>query len=162
MAWILGGFALAAMAILGSRWWASPERQIRAILDDVAAAFTHEAPESGLTALGAVAALEDHLALDISIEVNGSPRISGRRDAITAAARLRAASPMMRVRFFDPRIAFAGDRSATVSATAEVTTRDASGEETVEVRQVTAGVAKPDDRWVVSSVRSASDREPEL
>jgi hypothetical protein len=160
MAWILGGLALAAMALLGYRWWTSPERQILAILDASAAAFTHQEPESGLNALAAVAAIQHHLAPDISIE-GDAVRISGRPDAITAAARVRAASPMMRVRFFDPRISMADDRSATVSATAEVTTRDASDNEVVEVRQLTAVVARPDDRWVVSSVRAASDREPE-
>jgi hypothetical protein len=134
-------------------WWMRPERQIQGILDDVAATFTHDGAESGLEALAAVAAVETHLASDVSIQAPDSTRIDGRQEAITAAARVRAATRMMRLRFFDPRITFAGDASATVAVTIEVTRRTESGKDLVDVHDVTATIQKSDDRWVVSSAR---------
>ena len=152
--------ALLVAAGLGVRWCTSPERQIRAILDSVASAFTHDGTSSGLDALTAVAALQRHLALAVTIETAGGARIDGRQDVITAAARLRAASTPMRVRFFDPRIGLRGDDAATVVVTAEVTTRTASGQDAAEVHQVTAAVQKSEGRWVVSSA-AANTREPQ-
>jgi len=149
--------AVLALLAVGAAcwWWIRPERQIQAILDDVAAAFTHQGAEGGLDALAAAAALQRHLASDISIEGLDSTRIEGRQEVITAAARVRARSPMMRVRFFDPRIAFASETSATVTVTTEVTARTESGEDLVDVHHVTATFHKPADRWVVSTARIA-------
>ena len=153
--------ALVVAAVAGYRWWVSPERQIRAILADVEAAFTHDAPGSGLDALTDVAALQKHLAEDVSIDANDGMRIAGRQDVITAAARVRAASPARRLRFFDARIAFDNATAATVVATAEVTTRSDSGEDLVDVHRVTATVVKPERRWVVTNARVVPVGAPE-
>ena len=158
---IAAAFALLVGLIVGYRWWMNPERQIRAILNDVAAAFTHETPGSGLDALTDVAALQRHLADDVWVETADAVRISGRQEVITAAARVRARSRMRRLRFFDPRIDFANDASATVAVTAEVRTRDGSGDDLVDVHQVLAMLEKPEDRWLVSSVRTLRDGEPQ-
>ena len=153
--------ALILAAGAGYRWWVSPERQIRAIFGDVEAAFTHDAPGSGLDALTDVAALQQHLAEDVSIQGAGGMRVDGRQDAITAAARIRAAAPARRLRFFDTRITFESDRAATVSATAEVTTRNEAGEDLVDVHQVSATVIRPEGRWIVSTARAVPEAKPE-
>ena len=152
--------ALIAGVAAGYRWWASPDREIRAILDAVASAFTHERRDSGLDALTDVAALQVHLADDVSIEGGDGTRLSGRQEVITAAARVRAAAAARRVRFFDPEIVFDSATAATLSVTAEVTTRSDSGEDVVDVHQVVATVVKPQDRWLVSSARAVPDAEP--
>jgi hypothetical protein len=136
-------------------WWMRPERQIDTILHDVASAFTHERPDSGIETLAAVAAIEKHLAADVSIQARDS-RIDGRAEVITAAARVRTARPAMRVQFYDRRIAFASDTEASVTVTAEVTTGTASGEDVVDVHQVRATVRKIDGRWVVSTARASA------
>ncbi len=141
-------------------WWRSPERRIRALLDDVAAAFTHDEPGSGLEALAAAAALQRHLAPDVRIEPAGGAPITGRDAAVTAAARYRAAGAATRVRFFDPRIGVEGDSSASLTVTAEVTRRTASGEDLVDVHQVAATLISEDNRWQVSSARSVRGGEP--
>jgi hypothetical protein len=86
-------------------------------------------------------------------------RFAGRQEIVALAARVRAATPMMRVRFFDPRITVV-DASATLAVTAEVTTRHDSAQDVVDVHQVTASLAEIDDKWVVSSARLVPGREP--
>lgn len=151
--------ALLAVGAAAYRWWTSPTRQIHAILSGVAAALSHDEPDAGLQSLSAAAALQQHLAVDVSLETPQS-RIAGRQEVIAAAARLRAARPTMRVRFFDPEIAFAGETSATVRVTAEVTTGNDSGEDVVDVHQVLATVEETNDRWVVSRACTVPDGEP--
>lgn len=137
-------------------WWMRPERQIQAILDDVAVAFTHDAKDSGLQSLAAVAALRPHLADDVSFEGPGSARIEGREEVITAAARVRAGSQRRRVRFFDPEVTLTGDASATVTVTSEVATGTESGQDSLDVHRVTATLHRIANRWVVSNARIAS------
>lgn len=152
--------ALLIALAAGYRWWSSPERQIRAILADVAAAFTHDGRDSGLEALAAAARLQPHLAEDVTLQAGTATAISGRDAAVTAAARIRSASGGMRVRFFDPRIAVTDEARASLSVTSEVTTRSDSGEDVVDVLQVTATLERTADRWVVTSARTASE-EPQ-
>jgi SnoaL-like domain len=147
--------ALFLAAAVGYRWWTSPERQIRAILDDVAAAFTFEAPESGLDALAGAAALQRHLAPEATVEMPGAS-ISGRDQVVTAAARTRAAHQEMRLRFFDAVVRLDGEASADVEATAEVTTAAGGGERLVSVYRVEARVAAREGRWQVVDVRASS------
>jgi hypothetical protein len=152
--------ALLATGATAYWWWRRPERQIRAILDDVAEALTYEAGTGGLETLAAVAALEPHLADDVSVQAGGAAAIEGRDAVVTAGARLRARTPAMRVRFFDTRITFADDRTATLVATAEAALKTTAGEQRVEVHQVLATVTRQADRWVVSIARASSASEP--
>jgi hypothetical protein len=150
---------LLAGAIWAYRWWVSPERQILAMLREMAAAVSHDGPDTGLEALAAVAAIQQHLAIEAVIETPRS-RIAGRQEIVALAARLRATTPMMRVRFFDPQLAVSGPQ-ATLSATAEVTTLNGSGEEVVEVHDVDAVVAERDGKWLVTSARLVPAGEPD-
>jgi hypothetical protein len=151
---IAAGLALLAAAA-ASWWWMRPERQIQAILDDVAAAFTHEVKDSGLEALAAVAALRPHLAPTVTIERPGAAPIEGREGAITAGARVRAASARLRVRFFDPEMMFSGDSSATMIVTSQVATGTESGQDLIDIYRVTATLQRIANRWVVSNAHIA-------
>ena len=147
-------------AVMTYRWWNSPERQIGRILKVVTTAFNHDAPDAGLEALAAVAALQQHLAPDVSIASGaGSGAIAGREEVMAVAARVRAGTPMMLVQFFDADISLQGDSSAAVRATAQVTTRSQSGEDVVDVHQVSAVVEKRSNQWVVTMV--VTDRNAE-
>jgi hypothetical protein len=152
--------ALLAAGATAYWWWARPERQIGAILDDVAGALTYEAGTSGLEPLAAVATLERHLADEVSVQAGGAPTIEGRDAVISAGARLRARTPAMRVRFLDTRITFADDRTATPVATAEAAMTTVAGAQRLEVHQVLATVTRSADRWVVSNARASSISEP--
>src|SRR5512139_1061275 len=88
--------AVALVAVVaGYRWWNSPERQINALLSDVATALSHESAETDLRALTAVASLHTHLTPDVSIQMaEGSTPIRGRQEVIATAGRVRASSSM--------------------------------------------------------------------
>ena len=147
--------ALVAASAAAYSWWARPERQIRALLRDVAAALSSDPGESSLATLAGVAALEAHLADDISIQAADGVPIEGRDVAITAAARYRARNPVL-VRFLDPAIMFEGDDAATVVVTAEVSTRSATAEGGVEVYQVRATLRRSEGRWLVSTAHASA------
>lgn len=150
--------AALAAGVAAYLWWTSPERRIARILTAVDSAFSHEEPGSGLEALSAVAALQQHLAADVAIDT-GRPSgpIAGRQEVISIAARVRAGTPMMRIQWFDTEIDLEDDTRASVTSTAQVTTANASGQEVVEVHEVEARVEKRDGEWVVTTAR----RQPE-
>ena len=151
---------LVVVAAAAFWWWTDPQRQIRAILDDVAAAFTRDGKESGLESLAAVAALRAHLAPDVVIELPDSARVEGQEEAITAAARVRAGSERLRVRFFNPEMTFSAETSATVTANLEVAAGAESGEDSIDVQRVTATLHRIANRWVVSTARIAPQGTP--
>ena len=149
--------ALVAL-VAAYRWWNNPERHIQRLLSDVASALSHDGAETDLRALAAVAALQSHLSPDVSIDMGGgtSP-IRGRQDVISAAARVRASSPMMRVQFFDPQIELTHDASGTTKVTVQVTTRDNGGAEVAAAHVVSLVLVRTDGRWQVASARVIPD-----
>ncbi len=157
------GIALLVLVLAGGaaayQWWSSPARQISRVFTAVAAALSHEEAGTGLAALTAVAALHPHLAPEVSVET-GAPSgpIAGRQEVLSLAARLRAGTPMMRVQWFDIETVLEDDSRATARATAQVTARNARGEEVVDVHQVEAALERRDGEWMVVSARRAQDR----
>lgn len=145
--------AILGAALVGYRWWQSPERLIRGILADTAAALTHTEPDTDLRALAAIAGLQHHLTADVIVDAGGRGPLRGRQDVLATAARLRASSPMLRVRFFDADIRIDGDAAAEAQATVEITSRDGAGEESAAAREVAATFVKQDGRWQVASAR---------
>lgn len=150
----IGVLALIAVGAAGWVWFSNPERQIRAILDDVAAALSAEPGEDSLDTLAAAAALQRHLAPDIVMTGASGEPYAGRDAVVSAAARLRARS--LRVRFFDPAITVNGD-VASVRVTAEVTHRSGANEEQVEVHDVDATLMQSDGRWLVTTAQLSAD-----
>jgi hypothetical protein len=149
-----------AAAFAAYQWWTSPERQIRRILDAVAAAFTHDAAGTPIEAVAAVASLQQHLAPDVSVRSREAAVIEGRPEVLSLAARVRAVSPMMRVRFFDPDIVLEGQAAGRLTATAEVITLNEAGREVADAHQIDARVILLDGRWVVSEARLDPEPEP--
>jgi hypothetical protein len=152
-----------AGTVLGYRWWTSPERPIQRILADVASAMSHEGPGADLRALTRLAALQNHMALDVLIDAGASSGpVRGRQEVLALATRLRASTPMMRVQFFDPDIALVDGAAATTRVTLQVTTRDAAGEEVAAAHNVMISLVRLDGRWVVTRVRLRPDEETSL
>ena len=145
-------------AVAAYLWWHSPERQIRRLLAVVPAALNHEQPDTGLAALSAVAALQPLLALDVTLDPGGvGAPIVGRQEAVAWAARFRAATPRLRVQFFDDSIVLRDATSATVTVTAQVVTVDQRGAEIAEAHAIEAVLHKQDGSWVVTSARRVRD-----
>ena len=143
--------ALAAI-VTGYKWWSSPERHVHRLLSEVASAMSHESAEADLLVITAVASLQPLLAPDISIDFGGpSPPLRGRPDVVSAAARLRTSSSMMRVEFFDTDIQFSDDSSATTRVTVQVTTRDAQGDEVAAAHLVSLALVRTEGRWQIAS-----------
>ena len=151
----VGIVILALAAAVGVyQWWHSAERQIRRVLAAVPAALNHEQPDTGLDALTAAAALQPLLALDVALDPGGGlPPIAGRQEVVSAAARARAATPRLRVQFFDDSITLQHDTAATATLTAQVVTVDPSGAERAEAYDVEATLEKQDGTWVVTKAR---------
>ena len=140
--------------VAGYRWWSSPERQIKALLSDVATALSHESAETDLRALTAMASLQTHLTPDVSIDMaGGSTPIRGRQEVIATATRVRVSSSMMRVQFFDPEIVITGDTSSTTRVTVQVTTRDSSSQDVAAAYAVAMDLVVADGRWQIASAR---------
>ena len=147
--------AVALVAVVaGYRWWSSPERQINALLSDVATALSHESAETDLRALTAMASLQTHLTPDVSIDMaGGSTPIRGRQEVIATATRVRVSSSMMRVQFFDPEIVITGDTSSTTRVTVQLTTRNASSQDVAAAYTVAMDLVVADGRWQIASAR---------
>jgi hypothetical protein len=139
--------------VAGYRWWNNPERHIRRLLSDISSTLSHEQSETDLLTVAKVAALQNYLAPDVSIEMGAAPPLRGRQDAISMAARLRASSSQMRVQFFDPEIQLSGDASGTTRVTVQVTTTDRGGQEVASAHVVMMTFVRADGRWVVASAR---------
>jgi ketosteroid isomerase-like protein len=137
----------------GYRWWNNPERHVRRLLSDIATTLSHEKSGTDLLTVAKVAALQNYLAPDVSIEMESAPPLRGRQEAISMAARLRASSQMMRVQFFDPEIRLSGDEAGTTRVTVQVTTTDQGGQEVASAHVVTMALVRAEGRWVVASAR---------
>jgi len=155
--------AVLIAAVVGYRWWTSPERVIRHTLNEAASALNHDQPASNLSAIAAVAVLNAYLAPDVSIEGGpASTPLVGRQEIVATAARLRASIPMMRVQLFDEEISFVTAAAATVHLTAQVTTRGGGGEDLADAHQLIVALVKLDGRWLVSRVTLVQKTEPAL
>lgn len=149
----LTALAIVLMAAVGGwRWWSGPERQIRRLLDDVAACLGSDDGQRGLEGMAAAATLGQYLSADVTIEPGQPfPAIEGRDAAVATCAALHRAAPGMRVSFTDVRIGLApGGGSATVDATVTATAPDKTGTPQVDAREVLLTVIEADGRWIVS------------
>ncbi len=149
-------------SIAGYRWWTSPERRIRRVLDGVAEGFSHDAPATALGAVAAVAALQPYLAPEVTVEPGRPLGVVTGRDAVLAtAARLRSSTPSMRIEFVDVQINVGADnQSAEVDCTAMATLQDRAGQESVDAREVIITMNTLDGRWVITRARAIEVLEP--
>ena len=147
--------ALAA-ALAGYLYWASDERQIRRLLDGVAAAVTQEEGAGGVVGLAEVAGLTRYLAPDVTFEPGAPFRaIDGAQDIVSTVGRLRAVMATVELTFSDIQVAVNGD-TASVRTTARLTLRDRGGAQSIETRDAQIALEERDTGWVITTARAES------
>ena len=147
-----------AAAVAAYLYWASDERRIARLLDDVADAVSQSEGESGVAGLAEVTSLTLHLAPEIEIDVTPPPsaRLRGAQDVVSMVGRLRAVFPVVQLTLAEPQIAVAPDRTAQVTGAATLLMRDRDGAEAVESRRVTLSLQERDGHWVIVYVSTSS------
>ena len=148
------------MVVAGSAYlyWASDERRIARLLDDVTEAVSQAEGEGGVAGLAEITSLAPHLAKEIAIDVTPpeSGQLRGAQDVVSMVGRLRAVFPVVQLTLIGPQITVAPDRTAHVTGSATLVMRNKAGEETAETRQVTISLQEQDGRWVIVYVSASS------
>ena len=114
--------ALRAACFLGYRYWASDQRQIRRLLDDVADAVSQAEGEGGVAGLAEITSLNGYLTTDVSIEATLPTRAAGIRgvsEVVSTVGRFRAVFPVLTLSFEGATIAIDSDSAATASGNRE-------------------------------------------
>lgn len=160
MNWLKRVILLAAAA--GLVWWGwrtffpSDERQIRRLLQDIAA--TVSVPADGKFVGGVLAAdrLKGHFTPDveIAVEVPGEARfhLTGREELAQAYMVARSQYRGLTVEFYDIQVAVAPGRATAV---AELTARGRqSGSGEMQVQELRANLRRGDSGWQVNRVET--------
>ncbi len=145
--------ALLAACFLGYRYWASDERQIRRLLDDVADAVSQAEGEGGVVGLAEITSLNGYLAAEVTIEATLPARaaaIRGASEVVSTVGRFRAVFPVLTLSFEDARIAIDSDSTATAQAIARTVRQDRDGAREAEVWTVMLSFERRDGRWVIA------------
>jgi ketosteroid isomerase-like protein len=143
-------------ALAGYLYWASDERQIRRLLDGVAAAVTQEEGAGGVAGLAEVAGLTRYLAPDVTFEPGAPFRpIAGVQEIVSTVGRLRAVMATVELTFSDIEVAVDGG-TASVRTTARLTLRDRDGAQSVETRNAQITLEERDAGWVITTARAES------
>ncbi len=154
--------AIVLALVVAYRWWNSPERQIRRVLDAVAEDLSHDEPVTGLAAVAGAAALQQRFTNDVVVDAGTPfPPIEGRDAVVAAAARLRVATPTLRVEFAD--VAVTVDTSgtqATVECTVTATGVDRAGQSNVDGREVILVFRVVDGQWMMARATAQRVLEP--
>jgi hypothetical protein len=154
-------------AVLVYRWWASDERAIRRQMTAIAEALTVRPEEGSLGAVTRVATLRNALAPDIRLSAGPPPSAAGQgtstrtppevvgRDAVLGLVGRWLPPPGgVTVEFVDRQVIVdQGGVSAEVYCTATIEAAGASGQPTVDARELIVGFQKLDGDWLISSVR---------
>jgi len=149
---------LALGAVIGAYlYWASDERQIRRLLDGVAAAVTQEEGTGGVAGLAEVAGLTRYLAPDVTFEPGPPFRaIVGAQEIVSTVGRVRAVMTTVELSFSDTEVAVDGGR-ASVRTTARLTLRDRDGAESAETREAQIALEERETGWVITTARAQLD-----
>lgn len=153
---------IAAAAFGAYRWWNGPERQITVTLEAIAARLSHDGPVNGLAAAAAAASIQEYLSPDVAIAL-GRPfaPLTGRDIVVAMAARVLAATPVLRVELVDVEIAMSDDReTANVTCGVTATFTDRAGQQTVDARELKVTLRARQGRWVVERAESVNVMEP--
>jgi hypothetical protein len=154
--------AIAFAGMAGYRWWASPERQIRRVLDDVASRLSHDRPATGLGAVAEAAGLQEHLAPDVVVEAGQPfPPLTGRDAAMSAAVGVRTAVGALKVEFVDVTVTLGGDgTTAVVDCTASATIGDRAGQQRIDAREIVMTFRHTAGRWIIERAAAVNVLEP--
>jgi hypothetical protein len=151
-----------AAASAGYCYWSSDERQIRRLLDNVAAAVSQDERQSGVGSLAEITSLTNYLAADVAIDATppATATIAGASEVVSTVGRLRTLFPVMQLSIVDVEVGVALDGAATAHAAATLTMRNREGEEAVETRTVVISLVKREGRWVIGAVKAVRGPEP--
>ena len=151
-----------AAVVAGYLYWASDERQIRRLLDNLADAVSQDEGQSGVGGFAEIASLTNYLAPDVAIDATppATATIAGASEVVSTVGRLRTLFPVLQLSIADAEVSVAVDDAATVHATATLTMRNREGEEAVETRTVVISLLKGEGRWVIGAVKAVRGPEP--
>lgn len=151
--------------VIGYRWWTSDERAIRNQMSAIARSLTVASNDGELGPVTRIAALRKALAPEVRVAagpqpdgsdpgVRGPRQIVGRDAVLALVGQWRPPDGGVTVEFVDVQVAV-DDRGAgaEVYCTATVTSRGASGQPSVDARELTVGLTNVDGAWLVSSVQ---------
>ena len=145
--------ALLAACFLGYRYWASDERQIRRLLDDVADAVSQAEGEGGVAGLAEITSLNHYLAPDVAIEATlptQAAAIRGASEVVSTVGRFRAVFPVLTLSFENTAVAIDSGSTATAQAIARTVRRDRDGASEAQAWQVVLSFERRDGRWVIA------------
>lgn len=135
-------------------FWPSDERAIRRQLDALAATVSEDAVE-GLGSVARAAQVGAYFTDDVVVELGqGMAPLHGRESVIGMAARLPPGPGGYDLRFEDVTVNIGPQpEAADVNAAAMLTRRnDATGERSVDAREVSLGMRKVDGVWRIARV----------
>ena len=160
---VLLAVGLIAGGLLGYRYWASDERQIGRLLDNLADAVSQAEGEAGVTGLAEVAGLNNYLTADVTIEATLPTRaaaIRGAQEVVATVGRFRAVFPVVTLSFDDAMISVDSESTATVQAIARTEMRDKGGNSQADQWQVVLSLERRDGRWVIARATAEPVAEP--
>jgi ketosteroid isomerase-like protein len=152
---LLGIVAIALACVWAWRaWWPSDELQIRRRLQTFAADF-NTGTSDGLAAMARAAQIASYFTSDISVDLGkGTPPIQGRETLAGMAARLQPRTAAFTLELVDVNVEVSGS-TANVSLTAAFKLRSlATGDESVDARELSVGMVKQDGLWRISRVNT--------
>jgi hypothetical protein len=152
---LLGIAAIAAASAWAWRaWWPSDELQIQRTLQSFAEDF-NEGASDGLAAMARAAQIVSYFTSDVSVELGrGTPPIQGRETLAGMVARLQPRTAAFTLELVDVNVDVSGT-TANVSLTAAFRLRSlATGEESVDARELSLGMVKQDGLWRVNRVNT--------
>jgi hypothetical protein len=152
---LLGIAAVVLLCVWAWRaWWPSDELRIRRTLQSFAADFNAGASD-GVAALARAAQISSYFTSDISVDLGkGMPPIQGRETLAGMVARLQPRTAAFTMELVDVNVQVSG-ATAKVSLTAAFKLRSlATGDESVDARELSLGMVKDGDVWRVSRVNT--------
>jgi len=133
------------------QWWFNPNRMVKARLGEIAAALSIPPSEREIERLARLARLRKLATSDVHVKVGKAGPVLESLDAVLAAIGAATAPPGgWNVDFVDADVRVNGDDTARAYVTADMTTKDpATGQQTLDSRDVVLSFAKADGEWLV-------------
>jgi hypothetical protein len=135
-------------------WWPSDELQIQRRLQSFAGDF-NEGASGGLAAMARTAQISSYFTSDVTVDLGkGTPPIQGRDTLAGMVSRLQPRTAAFTLELVDVNVDVSGS-TANVSLTAAFRLRSlATGDESVDARELSLGMVKQDGLWRVSRVNT--------
>ncbi len=133
------------------QWWFNPNRIVKARLGAIAETLSVPPHEPSIARLTRLARLRTLATVDLHVRIGRSGPDLASRDAVLGALGALAPSPEgWNVDFVDSDVRVDREDTARAFVTAEVSTRDqATGQQSLDSRDVTLSFVKQDGEWLV-------------